>query len=450
MPSRPTDAPARRRAATVAAVLGALGLAGHAAAVDPGFSISQILADGQFNNRTSTAVDSAGVTHTAFMTQFGTDDSSKEIVYGNNEGGSWTFTPITENTPVRHELPSLTLDNDENVHIAWHQGVAAGGNELVYVNNIDGSFDDIITLTDPGYVIPEIRVDGDDVVHLVCRSQTLGTVPEDIYYFTWSADAGASDPVNISNTPAVLSWEPQLAIDSQGAIHIVYEDQAGAFGGELVYRNNTSGTFEEVATTVTGTVSSPMLLIAADDVVSILYRQDNRLHAIDDGGTGAFSQPEPLFVGVDALPAFYERFAIDDDGHRHVAFASNVGDLRGIYYIGEDENGWGDPVYLDGDDTGNQGVSIGLNSSGDVTVTYSLSGFDTQVFADVYAATGSLDAAPIPGDLTGDGTVGGADLGILLSEWGPCDDCHDCPADLNDDCTVGGADLGILLSNWTS
>ncbi len=56
----------------------------------------------------------------------------------------------------------------------------------------------------------------------------------------------------------------------------------------------------------------------------------------------------------------------------------------------------------------------------------------------------------IVGDLTGDGTVGGADLGILLSEWGPCDDCDDCPADLTGNCSVGGADLGVLLSNWTN
>ncbi len=55
----------------------------------------------------------------------------------------------------------------------------------------------------------------------------------------------------------------------------------------------------------------------------------------------------------------------------------------------------------------------------------------------------------LPGDLTGDGTVSGADLGILLSEWGACDDCGDCPADLTGDCEVGGADLGVLLSNWT-
>ncbi len=54
-----------------------------------------------------------------------------------------------------------------------------------------------------------------------------------------------------------------------------------------------------------------------------------------------------------------------------------------------------------------------------------------------------------PGDLTGEGAVGGADLGILLSAWGECAAPDDCPADLNGDGTVGGADLGILLSNWS-
>jgi hypothetical protein len=49
------------------------------------------------------------------------------------------------------------------------------------------------------------------------------------------------------------------------------------------------------------------------------------------------------------------------------------------------------------------------------------------------------------GDLNGDGVVDGADLGLLLSEWGTSG-----PAgDLNNDFTVDGADLGLLLSAWS-
>lgn len=53
--------------------------------------------------------------------------------------------------------------------------------------------------------------------------------------------------------------------------------------------------------------------------------------------------------------------------------------------------------------------------------------------------------APVGADLTGDGIVDGADLGAMLSVWGPCAGCR---ADLNVDGRVDGNDLGILLAAW--
>lgn len=55
---------------------------------------------------------------------------------------------------------------------------------------------------------------------------------------------------------------------------------------------------------------------------------------------------------------------------------------------------------------------------------------------------------PPLGDLNADCQVGAIDLLILLSGWGPCDDCSKCPADFNGDCAVGASDLLLLLSNW--
>jgi len=49
------------------------------------------------------------------------------------------------------------------------------------------------------------------------------------------------------------------------------------------------------------------------------------------------------------------------------------------------------------------------------------------------------------GDLNGDGVVDGADLGILLQNWGSLGG----PADLNGDGVVDGADLGALLTAWS-
>ena len=50
------------------------------------------------------------------------------------------------------------------------------------------------------------------------------------------------------------------------------------------------------------------------------------------------------------------------------------------------------------------------------------------------------------GDLDGDGCVGHADLGILLSDW-MCDS-GDCPGDCDGDGDTDHADLGILLAHW--
>lgn len=54
-------------------------------------------------------------------------------------------------------------------------------------------------------------------------------------------------------------------------------------------------------------------------------------------------------------------------------------------------------------------------------------------------------APPCPGDLDDNGAVNGADLGMLLNQWGIAGS-----ADLNSDGVVNGADLGVLLVGWGS
>ena len=51
-----------------------------------------------------------------------------------------------------------------------------------------------------------------------------------------------------------------------------------------------------------------------------------------------------------------------------------------------------------------------------------------------------------PGDLNGDGTVNGGDLGLLLAAWGGSG--GDVDGDLNGDGVTDGGDLGLLLSYW--
>ncbi len=59
------------------------------------------------------------------------------------------------------------------------------------------------------------------------------------------------------------------------------------------------------------------------------------------------------------------------------------------------------------------------------------------------------DECELVGDINGDGIVSTADLLILFTNWGLCDDCNLCPADLDDNCAVSTSDLLILFSNWS-
>ena len=57
----------------------------------------------------------------------------------------------------------------------------------------------------------------------------------------------------------------------------------------------------------------------------------------------------------------------------------------------------------------------------------------------------STPPEPCDADFNTDGVVNGIDLGILLANWG---ECEDCPQDLNGDDVVNGIDLGFLLAAW--
>ena len=87
----------------------------------------------------------------------------------------------------------------------------------------------------------------------------------------------------------------------------------------------------------------------------------------------------------------------------------------------------------------------GQGCVGDVTGNGIVNGADLGQLLS-YWGPRTVDPASIAADLDGNGVIDGADLGLLLSGWGTCG-TH-CPGDINRDGYVDGADIGLLLSNW--
>lgn len=95
-------------------------------------------------------------------------------------------------------------------------------------------------------------------------------------------------------------------------------------------------------------------------------------------------------------------------------------------------------------------LSAIADGQSDVRIRFTMGSTDGSVTycgwnLDDVEVSGVVPNQGVPGDLNGDGVVNGADMGLLLAQWGRCSGCD---ADLNGDGIVNGADMGLLLANW--
>ena len=150
-----------------------------------------------------------------------------------------------------------------------------------------------------------------------------------------------------------------------------------------------------------------------------------------------------------------------DDGIVWDLRVFDAGEGESLYAFGTFPSSGGKPLNGIARWDGEQWQPVGSGADGSVYATFAHDdggGDGEQVYiGGAFSSMDGLNSNRIarwseceicPADLTGDGAVGGADLGVLLSEWGDCPDPDDCPADLTGNGSVAGADLGVLLSEW--
>lgn len=131
--------------------------------------------------------------------------------------------------------------------------------------------------------------------------------------------------------------------------------------------------------------------------------------------------------------------------------AGQPGEWVGIYYLQNCGPVWDDaPPLWYTDSSANVRLLLewSADCNGDGVVDYGQirSGAMEDVDADgVPDCCGSVVGC-CPGDLFVDRKIDGADLGVLLAQWGAAS--SGTVADLNADGVVDGADLGVLLAGW--
>jgi hypothetical protein len=365
-----------------------------------------------------------------------------------NDTKNWTTTlsdgdPIDTGTLNHAYEPQLAIDSSGIVYVTYRQW--SGLSHHIYLSRCDGTDvriwdndttswtttlsdgDPIDTGTTDDTGVPQLAIDSNDVVYVTYRQQ-IGSIRH-IYLSRydgtdvriWDKDAPGwtttfadGDPIDTGT--ANSAFEPQLAIDSNDVVYVIYRQSDGAQnhiylsrydGTDVRIWDNVTGwttTFADGDSIDTGTANSafePQLAIDSNDVVYVTYRQqiflanwhiylsrydgtDVRIWDIATGWTTTFANGDPIDTGM-AADAALPQLAIDSNDVVYVTYRQWNFSADHIYlsrYDGTDIRIWDNnttnwiTTFADGDpiDTGTandaDSPELAIDGSDIVYVTY--------------------------------------------------------------------------------
>jgi len=137
--------------------------------------------------------------------------------------------------------PAITADSSGNIHVVWSD-YAPGNPEIYYKKSTDAGANwtlaKRLTWTSSTSSRPAIAVDSSDGLHLVWSDETPGN--GEIYYEK-STDGGATwTPGKRITSTSGHSFDPAIAVDSSGGLHVAWEDYTPG-NGEIYYQASTDG-----------------------------------------------------------------------------------------------------------------------------------------------------------------------------------------------------------------
>lgn len=247
-------------------------------------------------------VDSADNIHVAWQdwTDYASSGTDMDVFYKrwNASTSSWTTTEVisAESTDESQSV-SLFVDYKGTVHVVWGDYtdmLGAGTDRDIFYKQWNSSTS---SWTSPELVSTEstgssrhasLAVDSEGNIHVVWRDYTdyngAGT-DEDIFYKFWNASSYSWNTTEVVSTGSIDdSGTTSLAVDSAGAVHIVWHDYAYNIDDDwdIVYRNFTTSNLWSpifvVSNESTGIAVEASITVDLTDNIYIAWR-DNTNYA---------------------------------------------------------------------------------------------------------------------------------------------------------------------------
>lgn len=159
------------------------------------------------------------------------------------QGGGWSPPVNLSNSETQSNDPSLAVDPSGGVHVAWSEETEDGRAFIRYAQLSEGSWsqaNDILTSPDTEVAIyPTLGADSKGYLHLVWSGD--GTL---YYSRAYATEAGTpqgwSPPVALEFVQDNIG-QPQLLVDAQDVLHLVYAISLGSKSGIYTLTSTDGG-----------------------------------------------------------------------------------------------------------------------------------------------------------------------------------------------------------------
>ncbi|MBM3149476.1 MAG: hypothetical protein FJZ88_05535, partial [Chloroflexi bacterium] len=154
--------------------------------------------------------------------------SPREISYNQKPiTGSWLAPINISNNPGFSEFPAIDVNGSNNVHAVWDDYTDNPNGDIFYATKADAdSWSTPINVSnDPAdSLAPRIAIDGGKTLHIVWQHYTPGGPTSDEILYAYKLDGGSwSVPINVSSNSGLSEW-PAIAVDAEGTLHVVWDD----------------------------------------------------------------------------------------------------------------------------------------------------------------------------------------------------------------------------------
>jgi len=171
--------------------------------------------------------------------------------------------------------PVVAIDSSDTIHIVWYDSTP-GAYEIYYKQSTTGGASwspaKRLTWTSGNSTDPAVAIDSAGALHIVWYDDTSGN--NEIYYKQSTTGGASWSPVKRLTWTSGSSADPAVAIDSAGALHIVWQENTS--GNDEIYAKNSSdgGTTWTAAKRLTWTSTdsrSPALAIDSSDIIYAVW-----------------------------------------------------------------------------------------------------------------------------------------------------------------------------------